>query len=136
MPNAVFVHIYDEATGAFPFRTLLENGFRPPGNSDNSGTQPFANNPWFGIGKLVTRRDQLGQNVHADERIELYDAIRTYTEFGEYAGRRENRLGVLAPGTHADLAVLSRDPFRTPAEELEQIESELTVVGGEVVWQA
>ncbi len=46
-------------------------------------------------------------------------------------GRRE---GALAPGQLADLAVLSADYFSIPEEEIKQLESVLTIVGGKVVY--
>lgn len=134
VPNAVFIH-FNDGSGAFPYRTLLKEGFMPPGNSDNSGTQPFANNPWFGITKMVTRLNKNGGLVNPDERIGVWDGIRTYTEFGAYAGHREGTLGIIRAGAHADFAVLDADPLSVPDEDLAVIESELTVVGGRVVWQ-
>jgi len=134
VPNAVFIH-FNDGSGAFPYRTLLDEGFMPPGNSDNSGTQPFANNPWFGIAKMVTRHNRHGELINPDERIGVWDGIRTYTEFGAYAGHREGVLGVIRVGSHADFAVLNADPLSVPGEDLAAIESELTVLGGRVVWE-
>ncbi|MCS5498284.1 amidohydrolase family protein [Cnuibacter physcomitrellae] len=136
VPNAVFIHIYGGGVGAFPYRTLIEEGFMPPGNSDNSGTQPFANNPWFGIQKLTTRLTRNGEEILPDERIGVFDGLRTYTEFGAFAGHREGRLGVIRPGAFADFAVLDADPFTIAHEELGTIQSALTVMGGRTVWQA
>ena len=136
VPNPAFVHIYDDETGSFPYRTLLDRGFQPPGNSDNSGTQPFANNPWFGIGKLRTRKNRDGIVIAPDEQISVYDALRTYTEFAAFAGHREKTLGALRPGQMADFAVLSDDPFSVPDDDLEQITSVLTVMDGRMVWSA
>jgi predicted amidohydrolase YtcJ len=135
VPNAVFIHFYDES-GGFPYRTLLEQGFMPPGNSDNSGTQPFADNPWFGIAKMRTRRNKFGVGVAPDQAISVHDGLRTYTEFGAYAGHREGRLGVIREGAFADFAVLNADPFTIAEDELQTVESELTVLGGRVVWEA
>lgn len=41
----------------------------------------------------------------------------------------------LTPGKWADLAVLSGDPLRTPAEELLDIHVEQTYVGGKLVYE-
>ena len=50
------------------------------------------------------------------------------------AGRRA-QLGVIAPGAWADLAVLSGDPFVTPADELSAITVEQTWLGGQCVYE-
>lgn len=134
VPTAAFMH-FDTGLGVFPFRTLIEEGFMPPGNSDNGGTQPFACNPWFGIGKMVTRRTKDGRLVRPEERIGVLDAIRCYTEFAAYAGHRDGKMGIIAPGALADFAILSDDPLTVPDEQLEHIDSELTVLAGAPVWE-
>jgi hypothetical protein len=46
----------------------------------------------------------------------------------------DGKKGALAPGQLADLAVLSADYFSIPQEEIKQLESVLTIVGGKVVY--
>ena len=48
----------------------------------------------------------------------------------------ENEKGTIAVGKLADLAVLSQDIFRVPAEALPATTSVLTVVDGKVVYDA
>ena len=48
----------------------------------------------------------------------------------------EHRVGTLAPGVLADLAVLSQDVFAAAPPALPGTTSVLTMVGGEVVWDA
>ena len=45
----------------------------------------------------------------------------------------EDRLGSIEPGRLADLAVLDRDYFSVPDEEIKQIRSVLTMVDGKIV---
>jgi predicted amidohydrolase YtcJ len=42
-------------------------------------------------------------------------------------------LGSIEAGNHADLAVLDRDYFTVPDEDIRRIRSVLTVVGGRIV---
>ena len=42
----------------------------------------------------------------------------------------------LSPGQLADIAVLSEDPRQVPPERLKDIRVEMTIIGGEVVWEA
>ena len=46
----------------------------------------------------------------------------------------DGKKGALAPGQLADLAVLSADYFSIPDEEIKQLESVLTIVGGKIVY--
>ena len=45
----------------------------------------------------------------------------------------ERKVGSLEVGKLADLAVLSKDYFGVPVEEIGEIESVMTVVGGKVM---
>jgi hypothetical protein len=48
----------------------------------------------------------------------------------------DGKKGSIAPGQLADLSVLSADYFSIPEEEIKQLESVLTLVGGKVVYAA
>ena len=51
-----------------------------------------------------------------------------------YVNHRERDLGSLRPGYRADLAVLSQDIFARPAAEIGAAHVELTIAGGQVVY--
>ena len=53
-----------------------------------------------------------------------------------YAGFEENTKGSIEPGKLADLAVWSEDPYTAPLKQLRQIPIVMTLVGGEIVYQA
>src|SRR5829696_5260822 len=46
---------------------------------------------------------------------------------------QENRVGLLEPGRHADLIVLSDDYFEVPVDDIKDLRSNLTIVGGRIV---
>jgi predicted amidohydrolase YtcJ len=48
----------------------------------------------------------------------------------------EDVKGRLAPGLLADMTVLDRDPLAVPDEALMELRSELTLVGGRIVWSS
>jgi hypothetical protein len=60
--------------------------------------------------------------------------IRAATWGSAYAEKAERDKGWLAPGTLADLAILSDDIFTVPADRLPSITSVLTLVGGTIVY--
>jgi predicted amidohydrolase YtcJ len=134
VPTAGFIHA-DDGEGVYAFRTLIEAGLRPPGNSDTGGTQPFATNPWFGVAKMLDRHNRDGVPIATDEAIDAATALRTYTEFAAEAGFREGRIGALGVGMHGDCAVYADNPLDLSAAKLRGLEADLTVVGGEVVWE-
>ena len=116
-----------------PYRSLLEQGFTPPGNSDCMGTEPEALNPWWSIWCVVARKTREGRPICPEEGLDVMDAIRLYTNFSAYVGFEEDSKGSLEPGKLADLAVLSDDPFEIPVDALQDIQVMKTIVGGEIV---
>jgi predicted amidohydrolase YtcJ len=116
-----------------PYRSLVEEGFMPPGNSDCMGTEPEALNPWWSIWCVVTRKTRSGRTICPEEGLGVMDAIRLYTTHSAYAGFEETLKGSIEPGKLADLVVLSEDPFEIPPDGLKEVRVVKTLIGGEVV---
>ncbi|MBM4347559.1 MAG: amidohydrolase family protein, partial [Deltaproteobacteria bacterium] len=57
-----------------------------------------------------------------------------YTEYAAKAAFEEKKKGSITPGKLADLVVLNGDPTKLPADEVKDIGVEMTILGGEVVW--
>lgn len=112
-----------------PLRTLHAMGFRPPGNSDATGTQPEAINPWHSIWCALAHRARSGTVIHPEEAIPLADAFRMFTRDAAVACHMDDR-GMLAPGMLGDLVVLGEDPFAVPVDDLPALPIDLTVIGG------
>jgi predicted amidohydrolase YtcJ len=70
------------------------------------------------------------------EAITREQALTAYTSGGAYAEGQEKRRGRLAPGFAADLAVLSQDVLTVPTQQLPATTSLLTMVDGEVIFEA
>lgn len=135
--TAQFVYSYGDADphgSCAPLRTLHEMGFRVPGNSDCTGTQPEAANPFHGIWCALARRTRGGTILEPDERIDLDAAVGMTTVDAAFCCHMDDR-GTLELGKLADLAVLGRDPWTTPVEELPDTPVDMTVIGGNVVYE-
>ncbi|MGL1525962.1 amidohydrolase family protein, partial [Vibrio parahaemolyticus] len=63
-------------------------------------------------------------------------ALRLWTESVSWFSGEEGRKGQIKVGQLADLMVPSRDYFGCTEDEIADITSELTVVGGKVVYAA
>ena len=70
------------------------------------------------------------------EALPLAQAMTAFTAGVAYVNHREPELGSLRPGHRADLAVLSQDIFARPAAEIGDTRVELTIAGGQVVYEA
>src|SRR5260370_5286374 len=69
-------------------------------------------------------------------RIERMEALRLWTVGSSWFSTENGTKGSIVPGQLADLAVLSADYFSIPHEEIKQLESVLTIVGGKPVYAA
>ena len=67
-------------------------------------------------------------------RLDRTQALRLYTEGSAWFSSEEGRKGRIAAGQYADLAVLNKDYFSVPEDDIRNIESVLTMVGGRPVW--
>lgn len=66
--------------------------------------------------------------------LSVGEAIRSYTSEGAYSEFQEREKGTLSAGKLADFVVLSNNPWENP-EKINEITVELTIVGGEIVYQ-
>ncbi|MFP4351188.1 MAG: amidohydrolase family protein [Thermodesulfobacteriota bacterium] len=73
--------------------------------------------------------------MHPEERLTLNEALTAFTAQPAFTARRETMLGSITPGKLADLTVFSRNLFEAPPEEWPEIETEMTVVDGEIVYR-
>ena len=71
------------------YRTLLDQGFMPPGNSDVMGTETEAFNPWWSIWCAVERKTRSGRRICPQEGISVMESIRLYTRYAAFAGFEE-----------------------------------------------
>ena len=69
-----------------------------------------------------------------EQLLSREEALRLYTLGSAWFVQDDTRRGSLAPGKLADLAVLSRDYLTVPVEQISELESVLTMVGGKVVY--
>ena len=70
-----------------------------------------------------------------DQRLDLATALTAYTAGSAHVAYLDES-GVIAPGRLADLAVLDRDPFAGPPEEIAATRVVATYVEGEPVFEA
>ncbi|MFO7836973.1 MAG: amidohydrolase [Candidatus Thorarchaeota archaeon] len=117
----------------WPHRILIEMGIPAPGHSDCPICSP---NPWLGIYGIVTRKTDSGQVLHAEQAISPLEGIEAYTKLGAYAGWEEGKKGTIEKGKLADLVVLDRNPLEIPRENLKNVKTLLTVLGGKITYNA
>jgi predicted amidohydrolase YtcJ len=116
-----------------PFRLIVDNGIHAGMSSDGMQIAPM--NPFIHAYYATTGKNAVGNVINVGQQITRQELLTLYTRAnGWFLGQEdENQLGTLEVGRLGDLVVLDRDYFTVPVEELRQVRSALTVLGGEIV---
>lgn len=142
-PQQVFIHDFgdayvkvlgpERALPSYPFRTWFDLGLKPATGSDAPVCDP---NPFPNFHTMLTRETWKGTVMDAAQCVSIEEALQAYTEFGAFSQKQEKVKGRLAPGFLADVAVFSRDLLTAdPADILKDTRCDLTILGGEVVYE-
>jgi predicted amidohydrolase YtcJ len=122
-----------------PYRSMIDEGVVVNGGSDHmvkwdadASVNPY--NPFLAIWSAVTRTTERNTVIVPSEAITREEALRIYTVNNAYASFEESIKGSLEPGKLADLAILSGDFLDCPVDQIKDIQSELTIVGGRIVY--
>jgi predicted amidohydrolase YtcJ len=116
----------------YRIKSPLENGVVVAAASD---APVVSVNPLVGIYGAVTRCAASGQMLLPEEKIMPEQALKLYTVNAAYASFEEKIKGSLSVGKLADIVILSGDPTRVPPEVIKDIRVEMTMIGGEVVFE-
>jgi predicted amidohydrolase YtcJ len=118
-----------------PIREMLSAGL--PVGAGTDATRVASYNPFVSLYWLVTGRTLGGLAMYDDgNRLDRMEALRLWTVGSSWFSSDQGAKGAIVPGQLGDLAVLSADYFSIPEEEIKDLESVLTIVGGEVVYGA
>jgi predicted amidohydrolase YtcJ len=118
----------------YPFRAMIEAGIVVAFSSDGPVIGDV--NPLLGLQSAVLRRTRSGRPIASEQAIGVEQALWSFTAGSAIVSGQADRLGRLAPGYVADLAILSGDPLATPVEKLLEIQVEQTFVAGHVMYES
>jgi predicted amidohydrolase YtcJ len=119
----------------YPIGSVARTGAVIVGGSDWSVSSM---NPLEAIQVAMTRRapdDPPGDVWIPEERVDLETMLRAYTINGAWLSHEERARGSLEPGKAADIIVLDRDLFKTPASEVSRAKVLLTLIEGREVFR-
>jgi hypothetical protein len=112
-------------------RRMLRAGVPVGAGTDMSRVSSY--NPWPCLQWLVTGKGAGGLQLLSESTgLDRATALRLWCD-NAWFSRRPDTFGRIETGLLGDLAVLSDDYFAVPANEIDRIESVLTVVGGRIV---
>ncbi|KAI1751999.1 amidohydrolase family-domain-containing protein [Xylaria castorea] len=117
-----------------PFKDILASGI--PAGIGADGMQIAPLNPWIHAYYATTGKNALGQQINPGQQISRQELLNLYTRANQWflGGSDEQLLGSLEVGRLGDVVVLNKDYFAVSDEELKELRSILTVVGGSIVY--
>ena len=94
-------------------------------------------NPWVALSWMVSGKSVSGSEILAsDNRLSRAEALKLFTSGAAWFMNTESEMGLIAPGNLADFAVLDRDYFSVPEDQIKSVSSVLTVMDGRIVFGA
>jgi len=126
----------DRLRGAYAWASLLKAGAMIAGGSD---APVEVGSPTIEFYAAVARKDLAGfsgEGWHPEEALTRQQALALFTTGPAHAAFQENDLGTIEAGKIADFTVFDTDLMTIPEQQILKARPVMTVVGGEVVWQA
>lgn len=118
-----------------PVKKILEKGV--PVSAGTDATRVASYNPWVSLSWMVTGKTVGGTGLYPRHNcLDRETALRMWTEKVAWFSNEEGKKGRIEAGQFADLLVPDRDYFSCPEDEIIFLTSELTMVGGKIVWGA
>ena len=131
-----FNHVWDHHTYAEyvgercvevdPLARLVKAGLPLVGGSDSTVTELH---PLLGIHAALN-------HSLPSQSIDVRTAVDMFTRGAAYSSFHENNRGSIREGYDADLSILAEDPFTINPEDIKDIEPLMTVVDGDIVFEA
>jgi len=126
----------DRLKGAYAWQSLLKTGVIIPGGSDAPVER---GEPMIEFYAAVARKDMRGfsgPGWHPEEAVTREQALKMFTIWPAYTAFEEKLRGSIEVGKLADLTILSADIMKIPEMEILKTRCVMTVINGEVVWEA
>jgi predicted amidohydrolase YtcJ len=115
-----------------PVKRMLEAGI--PVGAGTDATRVASYNPWVSLSWLVTGKTLGGLKLYPQSNLlDREAALRLWTQANTWFSTEVGKKGQIKAGQLADLVVLDRDYFSVPEDEIQDIESVLTLLGGRPV---
>ena len=122
--------------GAYAWQSFIRSGVIVPGGSDAPVER---GEPMIEFYAAVARKDIRGfsgEGWHPEEKVTREQALKMLTIWPAHAAFEENVRGSIEVGKLADLTILSADIMKIPEMEILKTHCVMTVIGGEVVYEA
>ncbi|KSV61290.1 amidohydrolase, partial [Sinorhizobium sp. GW3] len=118
-----------------PVAKMLAKGVNVSAGTD--ATRVASYNPWVSLSWMVTGKTVGGLQLYPRANcLDRETALRMWTEKVQWFSNEEGKKGRIEKGQFADLIVPDKDFFNCAEDEISFLTSELTMVGGKIVYAA
>jgi predicted amidohydrolase YtcJ len=126
----------DRLAGAYAWQSFLKSGVIICGGSDAPVERGEPMTEFYAAVARKSLKGESGPGWHPEQAVTREQALKMFTIWPAVASFQENDKGSIEPGKLADFTVLSQDIMKIPEPEILKTQNEMTIIGGEVVYQA
>lgn len=126
----------ERLAGAYAWQSFVKSGSIIPGGSDAPVER---GEPMIEFYAAVARKDMKGfsgAGWHPEEALSREQALKMFTIWAAYAAFEEKLRGSIEAGKLADFTILSADIMKIPETEILKTRCLMTIIGGEIVYEA
>jgi len=136
------LHIVEDRIGkerakyTYNFKRMLGEGVVVAGGSDYPYCEFYQT--FYNLYAAVNRQDLSGYPENGwlpEEKLSIDEAISIFTKGGAYASYEEDIKGSIEEGKLADCFLISEDIYEVKASEIKNLEVDLTIMNGKIVYK-
>jgi len=124
----------ERLAGAYAWQSLIKSGCIIAGGSDAPVERGELMIEFYAAVARKSVKGFSGEGWHPEQAVSREQALKMFTLWPAYAAFEENDKGSIEVGKLADFTVLSNDIMRIPELEILKTRSEMTVIGGEILF--
>ncbi len=125
----------DRLADAYAWQSFLKSGSIICGGSDAPVERVEPMIEFYAAVSRKSIKGESGDGWHPEQAVSREQALKMFTIWPAYAAFEEKEKGSVEVGKLADFTVLSQDIMKIPEPEILKTRVEMTIIGGEIVYQ-
>ena len=126
----------DRLAGAYAWQSFLKSGAIICGGSDAPVERGEPMIEFYAAVARKSIKGESGDGWHPEQAVSREQALKMFTIWPAFAAFEEKEKGSIEVGKLADFTVLSHDIMKIPEPEILKTRVEMTIIGGEIVYEA